>query len=251
MWRKLLTDERGFFQLAIPAGLALLSLLRKPGVQKGLEVGGQVIGNIAKRRGEGRQQETANQQNQAQTEADIYRSMTNALMQRGGLERQRAEFERDSPSVRAQQSALGNAMVNTQDVGIGGGSPRLQRSLVNFTGGLRPSALGNRAAGYALEGIGTGNIGKDTFEVPDLPAPPQLQGLPQASLMDKILGIAGPAAGLAGILGQNKYGYRTPDFNPQAPSTVPEGLPGAGPFEPDAPPDQSLRFPRPWRGVRF
>ena len=165
-----------------------------------LSAGGQIAGGIAGERAAGKQQEIGNQQNQNELQQRLYQAVLQAQQNQARIGADRAQFERDSPTIRAQQSMLGNAIANTQDVGMSGGSPRLQRSMVNFTGGLRPSVLGNRAAGHALEGIGTGNIGKDTFEVPNLPPPPQTSPLPDANWLDKLLGIAGPAASTLGAL---------------------------------------------------
>ena len=205
-----------------------------------------VVGEFAKGRAEGQQRDIGNQQNQSELQQRLFQAILQAQQGQARLGQERAQFERDSPDVRFGQAMRGNLAQNLQDVSLSGGSPRLQKSIVNYGGGLRPSAIGEggRAAGAQLAGIGSSMMGKDTFNIPDLPQAPQIPGLPQSNWLDKLLGVAGPALGFAGALGPQQQqvappvtgqpdetisGITNPDlmrrglFNPGAPKLRPDG----------------------------
>jgi hypothetical protein len=203
-----------------------------------------ILGGLARGRAEGQQRDIGNQQNQAALERQLYEATTRNQLQQGqqGLQRgqlgaQRAEFERDSPGVRFNQAMRGNLAQNLQDVQLNV-PDRVKGSLVTYSGGLRPSAIGEggRAAGAQLAGLGSSMMGKDTFELPTMPElsqAPSAQGLalPKSNWLDKLLGVAGPAAGLIGAFGGRGQ--------QQAP---PPGI---------MDPRDALTDPNVWRGVRF
>ena len=186
-----------------------------------LKGAGGVLSGIGQGRAEGRAAEATANQNQGRAQADIYNSLVSALMRQGELGQQKATFERDSPNVRFGQAMRGNLAANLQDVSMNV-PDRLKPYMVNFSGGLRPSALGEggRAAGQQLAQIGQGQMGKDSFSVPNLPAPPSLPDMPDSSWLDTFLNIAGPAAGAVGALGP-LFGRRAQNEQGQGPRTLP------------------------------
>ena len=197
----------------------LLGLLGK--AAPALGAAGSVMSGIGAGRAEGRQAEATANQNQGRAQADIYRALADAIMRQGTLGQQKAEFERDSPNVRFGQAMRGNLAANMQDVSMQV-PDRLKPYMVNFSGGLRPSAIGagGRAAGQQLADLGSGMMGKDSFELPNLPAPPQTPDMPQAGWLDKFLNIAGPAASAVGVLGP-MIGRRGQNQQAQSPSFLP------------------------------
>lgn len=178
-----------------------------------------VLGGIAAGRSQGKQTEANLNQQQDQARQQLYQTLVNAQLGRynaqnnaalglGSLNAQKAKFELDAPQQRFNQAMHGNYAANVQDVQANV-PDKLKNYLVTYSGGLRPSAFGEggRAAGRQLADLATAAMGKDTFQIPematlpDMPAAPGLTPLPKAGAIDRILGIAGPAAGFAGALG--------------------------------------------------
>jgi hypothetical protein len=126
------------------------------------------------------------------------------LLERALLQLKQREYGDSAPLGRYQQAILGNLAQNMQDVQIGG----LPRGVtpVQFSGGMRPSAIGpgGRAAGAELAQQAMARLmGGDQFEdVPYTELPTQLNwrqsALPKAGLLDKILGMGGFAGAMAG-----------------------------------------------------
>ena len=216
--------------------MAFLAAL--PGI---LSAAGSLFGGMAGGRAEGRQHEILNTQAQNQLQQRLFEAILNSTLQQEGyglqrsrLGADRAEFERDSPNVRFQQALRGGLAQNLQDVGVNAPS---RIPVTQFSGGLRPSAMGStaREAGGRMADIGLENMGQDTFDIadaPTLPSAPQFQGLPQASGFDKFLQFAGPGLGLAGLLGGGMgWGQQTPNTASTGSVVNPDLLrPGAGGF---------------------
>ena len=152
-----------------------------------------IIGGLAEGRAKGRQAEIESLQGDDRIRAELAR-----------LGAERAKFQLEAPSARAQQSVMGDLMANVQDVrapNIRGASTSGER----VTGGIRPSALGPnaRAAGAELSRLGLSNLGKDTFDVPEL------SKRPQANALDKLLSVAGPASAFLGAMDGRAPGVDT------------------------------------------
>ena len=185
--------------------LGFLKTLGK-GLLKGIPIAGPILGGLLEGRGQGRQAEAQQGQTDDRIRAEL-----------AGLGAQRAEFERDSPVMRAQQAARGNFMQNYRSLG--------GRSMGQ---GFGQQA---REAGDKLGHLGVEQLGNDTFEVPGL------SERPQANAFDKILGVAAPLASIAGA------------FPPPPPEGLSQGLLQGQPpeEEPPVPNFGGNRFPR----VRF
>jgi len=233
--RRLWQDERGFVEFIPMIADTVASLFNRKGKgEKAADVLSQlgpVLSDLATGRARGRQQETTNLQDQAELEARIQNQIAQQQLQRASLGAQRAQFELNAPTTRFQQGLRGNLAANVQDVRVRV-PDRIKPYLIEFTGGLRPSALGQggRDIGQRLAQLAAQRIGQDTFEVPDLPSPPSIPGLPQANFLDKVLSVAGPAAGLIGAI---------PPRQPQSQGAIRGGLdpdllrPRIEPFEDD------------------
>lgn len=156
-----------------------------------------VLGGMASGRAAGKQAENQEAQTQDQLRQRMWEAQTQNILQRSRLMQDQATMQRDSPTIRAQQAARGDMQANIQDVNIPG-NERLK--VQHFSGGMRPSAMGSnaRAAGAGLSSIALQNMGKDSFEVPNLPAPPDLTALQKSGFLDKLLSGASGAAGLLG-----------------------------------------------------
>jgi hypothetical protein len=164
----------------------------------GLEDIGQWVGQTAEGRAEGRKADIdatalANRQEMDRT----------ALEERLAQNLYANEYEQFAantqlPNLRASQAVRGDLIANMEDVHAD--HPRA--NVVHFSGGLRPSALGPNAreAGRKLSEIGLSNMGNE--KMPTIPKTQmgKMLEMPQAGAVDKILGVAGPAASLAGLL---------------------------------------------------
>jgi len=232
-------DEQGILNFLLPAIGAAAGFLKKPRVQEIAGASAPILGGLAGGRAEGRQAETANLQDQTRLEALIQNQIAQQRLQHAGLGAQRAQFERDSPDVRFQQALRGNLAANVQDVGVQL-PEHLKPYQIQFTGGLRPSALGagGRNVGQQLAQLAASRLGRDTFETPNLPGAPTVPRLPQANFLDKLLGVAGPVTGLIGAVGA--IGGRQPQ--PTQGSIIDPDLlrPRLGPYDVE-PPEPDLK----------
>lgn len=128
----------------------------------------------------------------------------------------RALTQASLPSLGASQAAKGDLLANMKDV-TASGSPQLMAHLVNFSGGLRPSALGPNArqAGRNLSAAGLANQSLQLPQVPKMPDMP-------STLLPNILGGAGLTASLIGAL---RKGVGIPGTGIDPSTFVPYGPP--------------------------
>jgi hypothetical protein len=109
---------------------------------------------------------------------------------------------------RAQQVGLGDLLSNVQDVDIQGLPSYINK--INFSGGLRPSALGpmSRQAGtnLAQQALAAQMSGSDIPVLPDTSKlgtdAPALSEMQQAGGLDKVLELLGYAGAGAGLYGE-------------------------------------------------
>lgn len=190
---------------------------------------GALLGGLSGGRQRGKAQEAQLAQGQDQTRARLYDILTSNLLRQSQLGAERAQFERDSPSVRFGQALRGGLAANMQDASVNVPS-RWAPSKVSVGGGLRPSAIGpqGREAGSKLSELALSQMGKDTFSIPNLPPPPGLNpaGMPRANFLDKFLGIAGPAASFTGLLGEQLGWGQRPDLQFDRPFQMTDNIPG-------------------------
>lgn len=126
----------------------------------------------------------------------------------------RALSQASLPSLGAAQAVKGDMLQNVQDVQPSG-SPAVMAHLVNFSGGLRPSALGPNArqAGANLSKAGVANQSLQLPQAPEMPS----------SLLPNILGGTGLSASLIAALRKGVPTSATPQngnflpFGPPAP----------------------------------
>ena len=171
-----------------------LGLLKGAGlganILRGASAAAPIIGGIAAGRNQGRQAEGYQRLHQDDTRARMYDTVTRNLLAQAGLGRDKAQFEIDAPKARFQQSVKGAGIANAPDV-------------QGFGGPLFTMSPETRAAASQYAAQGRDRMGKDTFDIPDMPAPPGLQGLPESNWLDKLLGVAGPATAFLGGLQRN------------------------------------------------
>lgn len=234
-------------------GLASLFGRHKNTIGKIAGAAAPIIGGIAGGRARGRQIEGQERLSQDAIRARMHETLTRGILDRARLGADKAQFELQAPSTRFGQAVRGGLAANVQDVGVQV-PEHLRRSLVQFTGGLRPSAIGpqGRAAGQRLSELALSRMGQDTFEVPDLPGAPGVSATPRPGFIDRFLSAAGPAASFAGAFNRDDDDSgptvgrtaRPPNlsFLPESPDLL---LPGG-------PPEDRFNFgaPKPLRGRR-
>lgn len=161
----------------------------------------QIAGKAAEGRARGRADEAALGNARDNTANSMYRTAQDAQFQNAGLDLDRQRFMEGARGSRAKQAAIGALLANLQDVNIS--VPGIQTAQVS--GGLRPSALGagGRSAGELLNQQALLKMLQgDSFVDAQLLTPPQQSAMPQAGLMDKILGGIGTYGSMAsGIMG--------------------------------------------------
>jgi hypothetical protein len=99
------------------------------------------------------------------------------------------------PTESARSTALGDTMANITPFSYGGTKMVGNIPVVQSSGGLNPSNFGpnTRAAGRNLSSLSLSRVTDPRF---NLPTPPVLPGLPQATGLDKGLSAASTVAGL-------------------------------------------------------
>jgi hypothetical protein len=186
--------------------------------------------------------------NQAQDQGALGRYSAEQLAKLGGARlteeatRDRADRFLTDSQKRAQQVGLGDLLANIQDVQLSGMPSYIPH--MNFSGGLRPSALGpnTRAAGQNLsrQALEAQLSGADIPNLPDVSgigtAAPAQTPLPQSGKLDTLLSILGyTGAGVAAVddartngrrSGQMSTAASAPGFDPT--TTVPATTPTAG-----------------------
>lgn len=83
-------------------------------------------------------------QDNNQMAALYYNALTNGARDQYNADARNYEYQRDAPDIRSRQAARGDMLANVQDVHIGRPSGSTIPTF-NYTGGLRPSALGPNA----------------------------------------------------------------------------------------------------------
>lgn len=134
---------------------------------------------------------------------------------------QRAKIQASLPSLGASQAVQGDLLANMQDV-TPSGSPQVMAHLVNFSGGIRPSALGPNArqAGANLSKAGLANQSLQLPTVPNMPDMP-------SSVLPNILG--------GGALTANLIAAIRKGLPQTAGGATPSGFLPYGPPAPDDP----------------
>ncbi len=212
---------------------------------------GNVASNIAQGRAQGRVQEAginANQdilkqrqaalmeealQNRGNLDLSQKKMLEDALAQRAQTDLQQRQFALTAPQARAKNSVKGDMLANLQDVSVHA-SPRVQASIPQISGGLRPSMLsGNsRALGadmsrqalmQQMEGDHFDKPGAmPTFDKMPAPQIPGVTPTPQSGGLDTFLNTVGGVGAGAGFLADAlKNRYKVPQYG-QAPN-VPTG----------------------------
>ena len=149
-----------------------------------------VLGNGAAGRASGRQIAAGLNVNRDQLLNQQYtQGSTNAFNQ--------AKFQLDAPSERAGQAVRGDILANSQDATFTGLPDYVKMPTVS--GGLRPSMLSDttRQAGRDLTSLAASQMGKDRIDYPN--APP-IQPIPDASLLESIMGAGSTTAGILSAL---------------------------------------------------
>ena len=196
-WKKTLASIAPFAAFAIPGvGPALGGVLKGIGagtgiganILRGASAAEPIIGGIAAGRNQGKQTEGSQRLHQDDTRARMYDTVTRNLIEQAGLGRDKARLELDAPTTRMQQSVLGGLFANMPEP-----TGRLASSLPKVTPEMR-------SWGTNLSSLASSRMGKDTFDIPNMPAPPTMQGLPESNWLDRLLGVAGPATSLLGLL---------------------------------------------------
>lgn len=147
---------------------------------------GQTAGNDAASAAQGRLQQAQVQQKQDQNAINLYEAEQKNALQ--------------SPSLLASQAVRGDLINNLQPASFSGLPSYVKMPQVS--GGLSPAALGPGAhqAGAALTRNALLNLMSNKFQ---LPTPPQLTPLPQASGYDTFNKVLGRAGAFAGALPPN------------------------------------------------
>lgn len=172
------------------SNLIMQQLLRGSGSNTLTDLG-QILGGAAAGRASGRATDAQLQLAQGALLKSLYDASLNRSLTQAAL-----------PNLRAKEAYTGDLMANVQDSQVQAPA-NVQSHVVNFTGGLRPSALGPnaRAAGATLSNIGASNIGKDV-----LPEVPNAPNLPQSNWLDSLLGGAGLGSSILGALAKGAGG---------------------------------------------
>ena len=173
-----------------------------------------LLSGMAKSRAESLNSQNDQTLSQDQLRQRMWEAQTQALLQRGQMLQDQAKFNIQAPSMRADQAKRGSLMANVQDLRFPD-NPRVK--VMHPTGGIRPSALGPEArqAGSQLAQLGLSNIGKDSFEVPNLPKAPGLSELSGGGFLDSLLGGATAASGILNLLQNQQKQQRPPDVTGQ------------------------------------
>lgn len=187
----------------------------------------QMAGKAAEGRAKGRESEALLGNARDNTANSMYRTAQDAQFQNAGLDLNRQQFMEQARSGRAKDAVLGALLANIQDVNIG--VPGIKTAQVS--GGLRPSALGagGRSAGELLNQQALLKMLQgDSFVDAQLLAPPQQSAMPQAGLMDKILGGIGTygsmASGIMGAMGGGGGGETAAPQSASSQSAIQENL---------------------------
>jgi len=190
-----------------------------------IKAGGEVAGAVSAGRAGGRAEENLGAQAQDRTAIDRYQAeqlakLGGANLLEGATKDRADRFLTDS-MVRAKQVGLGDLLANMQDVDISGLPSYIPH--MQFTGGLRPSALGPNArqAGRNLsrQALEAQMSGADIPNLPDVSGlgtnAPDLTPLQHAGKLDTILNMLGYAGLGAGLLPPGKP--NTPPFEASVP----------------------------------
>lgn len=189
----------------------------------------RVLAEMERQRAAGRVTEAGVNQNQARAAADVYRSTLDAALK--------------GPAMSAQQTALGDTLANVKPFSWTGETKQVGNIPVpQGTGGLTPANYGpaTRQAGADLAKVAGARVTSPTF---NLPTPPKIDAVPQASALDKFLAGAGGGGSLLGAAGGPGGGnlldaakglvdaWRNHGKNPfGGDTTVQTGLPNYDPF---------------------
>ena len=168
-----------------------------------------VLGGAAGARGQGKVAEATIAQEENRNQQALYDIITRNLLSQGQAGERKAAFELNAPTTRFRQGLGGTLAANAQDFQWAP-HPKIRSS--GFTGGARPSMFsqGGRQLGQQFADLATSRLGKDTFDVPRLPAPPEMERLPRSGWLDKLLGIGAGATGFLGALGTQSQTSRPP-----------------------------------------
>lgn len=193
------------------------TLAALPGLLSG---GADIVGGIAGNRAKGKLLD-------AQTAGQTTSTNNQALLDQFRSQMEAGKYGMSMASGRADQARMGDILANVQDVHAD--HPRA--NVVHFSGGLRPSLFGpnTRSAGQSLSNMGASQIGKDQVTAPTMGMAP---GIAPSGILDKILGVAGPALSIGSLFANQQQP------KPQAP-----GRSGLLPGGPGSLPSNSL-FPR-------
>lgn len=213
---------------------------------------GSILGKIGEAKANGRVQQANANLNQDEIRRRANADQQQALIaqaqlaERGALDRAQLDLQRrayadQAPGARARQAVVGNLLANMRDASFSRPAGAEGRGL---TGGLRPSALGpgGRAAGEELARQAMMRLMKgDSFDpvpatqmniLPQITPTPQ----PKAGFMDKLLGVAGVAGGLAGAynLANGPSGPLPSSANPPGTNMPIQFPPNLGPLVPSS-----------------
>lgn len=152
---------------------------------------GPVLGQYAAGRAQGRQAESQQLMDETDTRARLSRLLG-----------ERAQFELNAPNMRAQQATQGDYLSGARRLRS---IPREGEAWGKTED--QPMRFGANAqeAGRRLSILGLGQLGKDTYAVPDMPQ------MPRANMLDKVLGVAGPITAGIGALQNRGGGYDAGD----------------------------------------
>jgi hypothetical protein len=177
---------------------------------------GGLFGGGAKGAAEGRAAEAGLTNQANRNTIDLYGTAQGAQTQQAATDLARKGFTETARSGRAKQALIADLLGNMSDTHVN--VPGIQAA--NFSGGLRPSAIGSTGraslAELAKQAL-TAQMTPDQFQGGQLLTPPTLQGMPKASGWDKFMNIAGTVGGLAGGVANGLEGL----FGGQQQSVVP------------------------------
>ena len=201
----------------------------------GLKLLGPILGGAAAGAGASRDNQNAAINQANRNTIDLHQLQQQALLQAlgltsneqinlGNLDLSQRNFALNAPQTRGRQALLGSLLQNLQPVRMSGLSPQIQSKMPQISGGLSPAALGPLARQMGLlmqQNAVQGQQKGDTFAplqrtnfMGGIMPTPQLQGLKNPGLLEKILGGLALGGSIAG--GLSRGNSTTPPINPQA-----------------------------------
>jgi len=167
-----------------------------------------LLGGLSAGRAQGQQDDADMERVGATTQQGLATAQNNALLAEMQARIAASGANQEQARGQVQDTARGDMLSNVQDARFGDtGRVKVQ----HMTGGVRPSALGPnaRAAGGMLSNQGLAGLQSQDDEItaPDFNTDlPEYERPGEPTLLDKVLGVAGPAVGILGALGGQQSG---------------------------------------------